>query len=67
MRYISMWNDVNSNKIVVDLAREIDGVKGIDCGKLELSRYIEQITPLLIELNIKYKLKGSGIRITGLH
>jgi len=60
-------NDVDSNKIVVDLAREIDGVKGIDCGKLELSRYIEQITPLLIGLNIKYKLKGSGIRITGLH
>ncbi|ABR56834.1 NADPH-dependent F420 reductase [Methanococcus aeolicus] len=59
-------NDVNSNKIVVDLAQEIDGVRGIDCGKLELSRYIEQITPLLIGLNIKYKLKGSGIRITGL-
>ena len=59
-------DDVESKKIIMSLAEEIDGVRAIDCGKLELSRYIEQITPLLIGLNIKYKLKGSGIRITGL-
>ena len=60
-------DDVESKKVIISLAEEIDGVRAIDCGKLELSRYIEQITPLLIGLNIKYKLKGSGIRITGLH
>ena len=59
-------NDDESKKVIMSLAEEIDGVRAIDCGKLELSRYIEQITPLLIGLNIKYKLKGSGIRITGL-
>jgi hypothetical protein len=59
-------DDIESKKVVMSLAEEIDGVRVIDCGKLELSRYIEQITPLLIGLNIKYKLKGSGIRITGL-
>jgi NADPH-dependent F420 reductase len=59
-------NDDESKKVIISLAEEIDGVRAIDCGKLELSRYIEQITPLLIGLNIKYKLKGSGIRITGL-
>lgn len=59
-------NDIESKKVIISLAEEIDGVKAIDCGNLELSRYIEQITPLLIGLNIKYKLKGSGIRITGL-
>jgi NADPH-dependent F420 reductase len=59
-------DDVESKKVIMSLAEEIDGVRAIDCGKLELSRYIEQITPLLIGLNIKYKLKGSGIRITGL-
>ena len=60
-------DDVESKKIIMSLAEEIDGVRAIDCGKLELSRYIEQITPLLIGLNIKYKLKGSGIRITGIN
>jgi NADPH-dependent F420 reductase len=59
-------DDVESKKVIMSLAEEIEGVRAIDCGKLELSRYIEQITPLLIGLNIKYKLKGSGIRITGL-
>ncbi len=59
-------NDIESKKVIISLAEEIDGVRAIDCGNLELSRYIEQITPLLIGLNIKYKLKGSGIRITGL-
>ena len=59
-------DDAESKKVVMSLAEEIDGVRAIDCGKLELSSYIEQITPLLIGLNIKYKLKGSGIRITGL-
>ena len=60
-------DDVESKKVIMSLAEEIDGVRAIDCGKLELSRYIEQITPLLIGLNIKYKLKGSGIRITGIN
>jgi len=50
-------NDEEAKKIVAELAEEIEGVRGIDCGKLELSKYIEQITPLLIQLNIKYKLK----------
>ncbi|MCS3921579.1 NADPH-dependent F420 reductase [Methanococcus voltae PS] len=59
-------DDKEANKIVVELANTINGVRGIDCGKLEISRYIEQITPLLVQLNIKYKAKGTGLRITGL-
>ncbi|GBF36165.1 conserved hypothetical protein [Methanofervidicoccus abyssi] len=51
---------------VIEVVNSIEGCKGIDCGELEMSRYVEQITPILIGLNIKYKLKGSGIRITGL-
>jgi predicted dinucleotide-binding enzyme len=40
-------------------------VRGIDAGKLENARTIEQITSLLIALNIRHKGHG-GIRITGL-
>ena len=55
-----------AKKVVIDLANQIEGVRAIDCGNLEKSRIIEAITPLLIALNIKYKSKGTGIRITNL-
>src|SRR5438876_91894 len=41
------------------------GVRAIDGGKLENARIVEQITALLIGLNIRHK-GHSGIRITGL-
>ena len=59
-------NDEEAKKVVIDLANQIEGVRAIDCGNLEKSRIIEAITPLLIALNIKYKSKGTGIRITNL-
>ena len=59
-------NDDEAKRVVIDLANQIDGVRAIDCGNLEKSRIIEAITPLLIGLNIKYKSKGTGIRITNL-
>jgi NADPH-dependent F420 reductase len=59
-------DDEEAKKVVMELAEEIEGVRAIDCGELEMSRIIEQITPLLIKLNIKHKLKGAGIRITGI-
>ena len=47
------------------LAAKIPGVRAIDGGKLENARILEQITALLIGLNIRHK-GHSGIRITGL-
>ena len=47
------------------LARKISGVRSIDGGKLENARIVEQITALLIGMNIRHK-GHSGIRITGL-
>jgi NADPH-dependent F420 reductase len=51
--------------IVRGLATRIPGVRAIDGGKLENARILEQITALLIGLNIRHK-GHSGIRITGL-
>jgi hypothetical protein len=48
-----------------ELAAEIPGVRAIDGGKLENARIVEQITALLIGLNIRHK-GHAGIRITGL-
>jgi NADPH-dependent F420 reductase len=53
-------------KVAMDLAMKIPGVRAIDGGRLENSRIVEQITALLIGINIRYKVKNAGIRITGL-
>jgi NADPH-dependent F420 reductase len=55
-----------TKKVVMDLATKIPGVRAIDGGRLENSRIVEQITALLIGINIRYKVKDAGIRITGL-
>ncbi len=55
-----------SKQAVMQLAEEIPGVRAIDGGRLENSRIVEQITALLIGINIRYKVTGAGIRITGL-
>jgi 8-hydroxy-5-deazaflavin:NADPH oxidoreductase len=58
-------DDPNASQIVRNLAQKIPGVRALDGGKLENARIVEQITALLIGLNIRHK-GHSGIRITGL-
>src|SRR4029077_8947617 len=58
-------DDTNATQIAMELAAKIVGVRAIDGGKLENARIVEQITALLIGLNIRHKGHG-GIRITGL-
>ncbi|MGA8273599.1 MAG: NADPH-dependent F420 reductase [Candidatus Sulfotelmatobacter sp.] len=58
-------DDPNALQITRKLAAKIPGVRAIDGGKLENARTLEQITALLIGLNIRHKGHG-GIRITGL-
>jgi NADPH-dependent F420 reductase len=48
-----------------ELAIKIPGVRAINGGKLENARIVEQITAMLIGMNIRHKAH-SGIRITGL-
>jgi 8-hydroxy-5-deazaflavin:NADPH oxidoreductase len=58
-------DDDSARELVCGLATKIPGVRAIDSGKLENARIVEQITALLIGLNIRHK-GHSGIRITGL-
>jgi NADPH-dependent F420 reductase len=59
-------NDDNAKKIILDLVKSISGARGFDAGGLENSRTVEQITALLVSLNIRYKVKSAGLRITGI-
>lgn len=57
--------DADAKAIVVGLANQIDGVRGIDAGGPSQSRYVEMLTSLLINLNRKHKTQSS-IRIVGI-
>jgi len=43
----------------------IDGLRCVDCGRLEMARIAESLTALMISINAKHKTHA-GIRITGL-
>jgi len=58
-------DDADAKRSVADLLQRIPGMRCIDCGPLEMARHCEQITPLLIGLNLRYRAK-SGVRIVGL-
>jgi 8-hydroxy-5-deazaflavin:NADPH oxidoreductase len=50
---------------VAALVRMIPRLRPVDCGRLEVARHIEGITPLLISVNVRNKTHA-GIRLTGL-
>jgi NADPH-dependent F420 reductase len=43
----------------------IDGLRCVDCGRLEMARTTESLTALLIAVNTRYKAHA-GVRLTGL-
>ena len=47
------------------LIERIEGLRCVDCGRLEMARITESLTALLISVNARYKAHA-GIRLTGL-
>jgi predicted dinucleotide-binding enzyme len=50
---------------VMALVDRIDGLRAVDAGRLEMARLTEQLTALLISINVRNKVQA-GIKITGL-
>ncbi|HEY7151826.1 MAG TPA: NADPH-dependent F420 reductase [Solirubrobacterales bacterium] len=50
---------------VAAIVERVPGLRAVNAGALETARIVEQITPLLISINVRYKAHA-GIRITGL-
>jgi NADPH-dependent F420 reductase len=59
-------DDPKAREVVTDLVHKIPGLRALDGGALENSHIVEQITALLITLNIRHKSHSAGLRITGL-
>jgi len=76
--YENLWNDtpVECDVLVVGSSKEVRelviglvegaGLVGWDAGPLENAIVIEGMTSILIGLNRQYRVKSSGIRITGI-
>jgi NADPH-dependent F420 reductase len=43
----------------------IDGLRCVDCGRLEMARVTEQLTALMISINVRYRTHA-GAKVTGL-
>ena len=50
---------------VAKLIELIPGLRAVNAGPLEMARIVEQLTPMLISVNSRYKAH-TGVRITGL-
>jgi 8-hydroxy-5-deazaflavin:NADPH oxidoreductase len=50
---------------VAELVERIEGLRAVNAGALEMARIVEQLTPMLIAINARYKAHA-GVRVTGL-
>jgi 8-hydroxy-5-deazaflavin:NADPH oxidoreductase len=50
---------------VAELIELIPGLRAVNAGSLEMARIVEQLTPLLISINARYRAQA-GLRVTGL-
>jgi 8-hydroxy-5-deazaflavin:NADPH oxidoreductase len=58
-------DDAGAKEQTATLIRAL-GVRPVDAGGLKNASILEAMTPLLIEINKRHKVKSSGIRITGI-
>lgn len=59
-------DDARARQVASELAEKIPGVRAVNGGGLENARIVEQLTALLITLNLQSGARHAGLRITGL-
>ncbi len=58
-------DDADAKALVADLAERLVEGRAVDCGRLEVSRWLETLTAVLLNVNRRYKT-NAGVRVTGL-
>ena len=56
--------DRDARELVIGLIEKI-GIDAFDAGAIQNAVAVEALTAAIIAINIKYKVKGAGIRLTG--
>ncbi len=59
-------DDEASKELIMELVRDIPTLRPVNGGALSNSKYVEQITPLLVNINRIHKIHA-GIKITGIN
>ncbi|MGH2833185.1 MAG: NADPH-dependent F420 reductase [Solirubrobacteraceae bacterium] len=63
---VLICGDVREDKArVASLLECVQGLRCVDCGRLEMARIAESLTAVMISINARYKTHA-GIRVTGL-
>lgn len=57
-------DDADAKAVVIELIADL-GMRGIDAGPLENAIAIEALTPVLLHINRRYKIRGAAVRILG--
>jgi len=60
-----MGDDADAKATIGGLIDDIEGMRWTDCGGLQMARIAETLTPLLISINVRYKIHDAGFRVTG--
>ncbi len=58
-------DDRDDKRAVAELVKLIEGLRPVDCGALEMARILEQLTALIISINVRNRVQA-GIKVTGL-
>lgn len=58
-------DDAEAKTVVAALAERLVEGRAVDCGRLEVARWLETLTAVLVNVNRRYKT-NAGIRVTGL-
>lgn len=58
-------DDAEAKDVVAELAERLIQGRAVDCGRLEVARWLETLTAVLLNVNRRYKT-NAGVRVTGL-
>jgi 8-hydroxy-5-deazaflavin:NADPH oxidoreductase len=58
-------DDEEAKAVVAELAERLVEGRAVDAGRLEVARWLEPVTAVLLNVNRRYKA-SSGVRVTGL-
>ena len=58
-------DDAEAKAVVAGLAERLVEGRAVDCGRLEVARWLETLTAVILNVNRRYKT-NAGVRVTGL-
>ena len=58
-------DDDEAKRRIGDLIETVEGMRWVDAGPLANARITEALTPLVISINRRYKIRDAGFRISG--